>query len=262
MIHRHFSAFAAALLLAACQTPVPPPLLSPPSAEAPPFLRTFAGSGPHPTVLLVPGCEAPLISSRAALYERYAQRLRDQGFAAAIVDYPGAASGDPACRREATPHVVAAAIDRAIATLASAPGFDLKRVHLIGWSQGGAGVLHVIRRETRQPGLVSAIVFYPPCAKPSPWKTGVTLFMLLGEKDTLTPASSCREWADESEGPGPVVINRYAGVGHGFDVGEAADPAYASYLRPDVPLTYDASTAHQAGIDVLNFLRLDLPAAS
>lgn len=256
-------ALATALTAAACQTVTEkPPALAAPQAAAPPFLRTFATAEPHPTVLLVPGCEAPLISGRAAVFERYALHLRDEGFATAIVDYPGAAAGNPKCREQATPHIVADAIDRALAQLAITPGFDGDRIHLIGWSQGAAGVLHVIRREKRRHGLVSAAVFYPRCPKPAPWKSAVTLFMLLGEKDAYAPASSCREWADESEGPGPVVINRYVNVGHGFDVGEAGDETYAAYRHDDVPLAFDASTAHQAGIDLLKFLRLDLPAGS
>lgn len=256
-------ALTAALTVVACQTAAEkPPALAAPLAISPPFLRTFATAETRPTVLLVPGCETPLISGRAAVFERYATRLRDEGFATAIVDYPSASTGSPKCREEATPHVIADAIDRALAQLATMPGFDGKRIHLIGWSQGAAGVLHVIRREKRRHGLVSAAVFYPRCPKPAPWKSEVTLFMLLGEKDVYAPASSCREWADESEGPGPVVINRYVGVGHGFDVGEAADPAYASYRRDDVPLAFDASTDHQATIDLLKFLKLALPAGA
>lgn len=256
-------ALTAALTAAACQSIAgKPPALAAPQAGPPPFLRTYATGEPRPTVLLIPGCEAPLISSRAAVFERYALRLREEGFAAAVVDYPGAATGNPGCREEATPHVVADAIDRALSQLALTPGFDGGRIHLVGWSQGAAGVLHIIRREKRRHGLVSAAVFYPRCPKPAPWKSGVTLFMLLGQNDLYAPASSCREWADESEGPGPVVINRYVGAGHGFDVGEAADDAYTAYRRDDVPMSFDPSNAHQAMIDLLKFLRLDLPAGS
>lgn len=249
------------LMTAACKTAVPPPpLLAPPAAATPPFLRRFAAEGTsRPAVLLVPGCETPLISSRAALFERHADRLRAEGFAAAIVDYPGAAKGEPDCVDIADAGAIAQAIDRAIDELSADRRFDLSRVHLIGWSHGATGVLALLQRPERRKGLVSAAVFYPPCPAAQPWKSAVTLFMLLGEKDTVTPPAPCRAWADKSDGPGPVVINRYVGVGHGFDVGEAADPAYAAYLRPHVPLTFDASTAHQAMKDLLSFLKLDLP---
>jgi dienelactone hydrolase len=53
------------------------------------------------------------------------------------------------------------------------------------------------------------------------------------------------------------VITRYVGVGHGFDVPEAGDAAFASYAT-GTPLTYDASTAWQAWKDMVSFLKLDL----
>jgi dienelactone hydrolase len=255
---------AALVLLAAtaCKTVAPPSALTPPSVAAPPFLRSFAVENERrPTVLIVPGCEAPLISSRAALFERHARRLSDEGFAAAIVSYPGADLGEPGCVSVASAETISRAINRALTELAHDPRFDPSRIHLVGWSQGATGVLAVMQQAKRQPGLVSAAVFYPPCPKPEIWQSAVTLFMLLGEKDVVTPPGGCRIWADKSEGPGPVVINRYVGVGHGFDVGEAADPAFAAFLREDVPMVFDASTAHQAMKDLLSFLRLDLPAA-
>ena len=251
-----------ALGLAACATPSRGPQLAAPATSDPPPLRTYipADGKAHSAVLLVPGCTAPLISARAALYERYATRLRDEGFAAAIVSYPGAGMGDPACERVSDPATIAAIIAAALAQLRVTPGVDPQRLHIVGWSWGGRGVLETVMAPQRVPGLVSAVAFYPPCPTAGRWQSGVTLQLLLGEKDIVTPPDQCRTWADKSEGPGPVVVTRYVGVGHGFDVAEAGDPRFAAW-QTNIRLVFDASTDWQAWQDLLKFLRLNLPGA-
>lgn len=258
------AACAAALLAAACQTPgrTAGPVLAAPLAADPPTLRTAlpAGEGLHPAVLIVPACDAPLASSRAALYTRYAEKLRDEGFAAGILAWPGSGSGDPACNA-VKPAVIASAILAAVKALQLQPGVDPRRLHLVGWGHGGAGVIEIIRADKRLPGLVSAVAVYPDCPAPETWKTEVTLFLALAERDTAAPPAACRAWAEKSEGPGPVAITRYTGVAHGFDVNEAAEPAFAAY-RTGTPLTYDDPTAYQFWLDLLKFLRLKIDAGA
>lgn len=254
-------AAAAALLAAACQTPdVRGPLLAAPLAVDPPILRTAlpSGPGPHPAVLIVPACDAPLASSRAALYTRYAEKLRDEGFAAGIVAWPGSGTGDPACN-DIAPARIASAILAAVKALQSQPGVDPRRLHLVGWGHGGRGVIEIVRADKRLPGLVSAVAVYPDCPTPEPWQSEVTLFLALAERDSTTPPSACRAWAEKSDGPGPIAITVFEEVAHGFDVDEAADPAFAAYMT-GTPLTYDASTAWQFWLDLLKFLRLKLGA--
>jgi dienelactone hydrolase len=256
---RATAVLALAMLAAACATKPPIPLVAAPMADAPPFLRTFVpvGGDKHPVVLLVPGCDAPLISSRAALYERYAIRLRDEGFAVGIVSYEGSELGEPACRITATPGIIENAIQRAASQMQAMPGIDRTRLHLVGWSWGGRGVLQAVKAKVPVSGLISAVAFYPVCPEAELFATRVTLLMLMGEADTTAPWAKCRAWADKSDGPGPVVITRYVGVEHGFDVPEAGDASFASYST-GTPLTFDASTAWQAWKDMVSFLKLDL----
>lgn len=261
MRHRLLAACAAALLAAACQTPGPSgPVLSAPLAADPPLLRTAlpSGEGPHTAILIVPACDAPLISSRAAMYVRYTEKLRAEGFAAGILAWPGSGTGDPACN-DTDPGQIATAIRSAAKQLQAQPGVDPRRLHIAGWGHGGRGVLEVIMAKDRLPGLVSAVVVYPDCPQPEPWQTEVTLFMALAERDTAAPAADCRAWAEKSDGPGPIAITRYEEVGHGFDVNEAADPTFAAYLT-GTPLTYDDATAYQLWIDLLKFIRLKIDA--
>lgn len=257
------AACAAALLAAACQTPgALGPVLSAPLAADPPTLRTALpdGDGPHTAVLLVPACDAPLASSRAALYVRYADALRAEGYATGILGWEGAGAGDPACN-DIAPARIASAILGAVKALQAQPNVDPRRLHLIGWGHGGRGVIEIVKADKRLSGLVSAVVVYPDCPKAEPWKTEVTLFMALAEFDKTNPPADCRAFADKSEGPGPVAITRYTGVAHGFDVNEAADPAFAAYLT-GTPLTYDAPTAYQFWLDLKKFLALKIDAGS
>lgn len=255
------AACAAALVAAACQTPsASGPVLSAPLPADPPGLRTAmpAGDGPFPAVLLVPACDAPLASSRAALYTRYAGELQAEGFAAVIVAWPGSGVGDPACNA-IDPKRVAAAILDAVTAMRAQPQVDPKRLHLVGWGHGGRGVLDIVMADKRLAGLVSAVAITPDCPKPQTWKSEVTLFLALAEHDGANPPAECRKWAERSEGPGPVVITRYTGVFHGFDVNEAADPAFTAWMT-GTPLTYDAPTAYQFRADLLKFLRLKIDA--
>jgi dienelactone hydrolase len=259
---RDLVAAAGALLLAACATPAAGPQLAAPMANDPPPLRSYVPQDgkAHPGVLLVPGCGAPLLSARAALYERTAVKLRDAGFAVAIFAYPGSGMGDPACERVAEPAALAAMIAGALAQLRATPGVDPARLHLVGWSWGARGVLELVTAERRLPGLVSAVAFYPFCPPAKRWASAVTLQLYLAEKDTVSPPEACRAWADVSDGPGPVAITRYVGVGHGFDVAEAGDARFAAY-RTGLTLTFDVSTAWQAWKDLIAFLGLKLPGA-
>ncbi len=263
MSHLRIVSLAAAAFLSACTTaPAQPWQLAAPMRETPPKLRTMIPDDgtKRPAVLLVPGCAAPLISSRAALFTRYASRLNEAGFAAAVLNYPGAEQGEPACEQTAPPALVASAIREGLAELAAHPGVNPARLHVVGWSWGGRGVLDALNDARPIPGLVSAAALYPNCPPPGAWASPLPLLMLVGEKDTIAPADACRAWADGSEGPGPVVIHRYVAVGHGFDADEAGDPAFAAYAT-GAPLNFDASTGYQAWLDLLKFLKLDFAGA-
>lgn len=258
------AACAAALLAAACQTPsASGPRLGAPMDADPPYFREFLPAGeaaPRSAVLIVPACEAPLISSRAQLYVRYAEFLRDEGFAVAILAWPGSGAGEPACNA-LEPSAISVLIAAALYKLQVMRQVDSDRLHLVGWGHGGLAVLDFIASEKRHRGLVSAVAVYPACPAPAPWRSEVTLLLALAELDATNPPAACRAWAEKSEGPGPVAITRYTGVGHGFDVAEAGDPAFDEW-RTGTPLAYDNPTAWQFRADLLKFLRLNIDAGS
>ena len=258
MIFRSFAALVfTALSVAACAAPAARPRLAAPMTAPPPPLRLFgeAEGERRPAVLLVPGCEAPLIGARAAMFPRYAAQLAEAGFVVGVLAYPGAAEAEPACPSDAA---IVAAIAAGAERLRQAPGAAPDRLHIVGWARGGRAVLRLVARPEPLAGLVSAAAIYPPCPPPAPWRSTTTLHLFLGEHDRAAPPEACRVWAEASEGPAPTAITRYVGVGHGFDVEEAGDAAFASYQRDAAPLRFDASTGWQLGLDLTRFLKLDL----
>ncbi len=247
------------LTLAACASGGGVKLEAPMPGDPPVLRVSGAGEGAHPAVLIVPGCEAPLLSSRAAFYTRLAEKLNKDGFTTAILAYPGSGLGSPVCQQVTDPKAMAMMIAGALAQLRADQRVDPRRLHLAGWAWGGRGVLEVIMQPQRSDGLVSAATFYPPCPAPVPWKSEVTSQVFTGERDTVSAHAVCKAWAEKSDGPGPVVITRYVGVGHGFDIDEAGSDTFAAW-QTGTPLTFDRSTAWQAYIDLVAFLRLPISA--
>lgn len=255
------AALALALVAGACAGPRGP-VLAVPAAADPQALTLYLPEAPgaHPGVVLVPACEAPLISTRAALFTRYAEKLKGEGFAVMVLSYPGGGRGDPSCQAEIAPKDLAARIAAALAQLRATPGVNPRRLHVAGWGWGARAVLEVVMAPSHPPGLVSAAAFYPFCPDAAAWRGPVTLQLFLAEHDRSAPPAACRAWADKSDGPGPVVVTRYVGVGHGFDANEVGEPRFAAYAT-GTPLVFDAPTAWQAGLDLVKFLRLKLPDA-
>jgi dienelactone hydrolase len=183
---------AAAALAACARTPAP--------------IARPAGAGPYGAALLVPGCAGP-----GSHTERAARELAQAGFAIAITPAICGTNADAA-----VPAVV-----REAARLAASPGVDRRRLHLIGWSEGGAGVMSALA----QTGARSAAAFYPTCAGVRSWRPTVPFLMILAENDTTAPPAACLDLMARTEGAGNVLAVRYGGVAHGFDnAGHPADP--------------------------------------
>lgn len=182
-----------ALGLAACaQRPVP--------------VATPAGAGPFGAVLLVPGC-----AGAGSHTERAARELMRAGFAVAVMGEvcgPHGEAAVPAIRRETL---------RLLAT----PGVDRTRLHLVGWSEGGAGVMAAVT----EIGVRSAAAFYPACAQVRAWRPAVPFLMILAENDMVAPPAACLDLMERTPDAQNVLAVRYGGVAHGFDnAGHPADP--------------------------------------
>ena len=101
---------------------------------------------------------------------------------------------------------------------------DPKRIHLLGWSNGGSTTLNTLRSDApgREPsaGFRSAVAFYPGCARlaRTPYRPTAPLLILAGGADDWTPARHCEALAREAVAAGaPVQIEVYEGAHHAFD---------------------------------------------
>ncbi|MBL8833860.1 MAG: hypothetical protein JNL71_15835 [Rhodospirillales bacterium] len=202
---------AAGLALGACA-----PQIAAPRA---PIERYFSvidpgGEGPRAAALLVPGCDGngPHVAFAA-------EKLARDGFVVLTFDYPAAYGLDGDC----TPAQTATLDDdivRAAASLRGHNGVDPARVHLVGWAEGGAGIMAALGDPTRAGRIAarSAAAFYPVCATLSAWRIDVPFLMLLADSDGGAPAQACIALTEGSKGADKVLAIRYGGAAPRFDV--------------------------------------------
>jgi dienelactone hydrolase len=112
---------------------------------------------------------------------------------------------------------------------------DVKRIGLLGWSNGGSTVLAATNARHRDVATAQvrpafAIAFYPGCEADEKrgYEPVAPLLILTGGADDWTPAAPCRTLARTSADPKPE-IEVYPGAYHDFD----SDTPVR--LRKDVP---------------------------
>jgi dienelactone hydrolase len=175
------------------------------------------GSGPHPSLVFLPGCSGFTPSHAPKHYERVAEQFRGKGYVVIFADYIGR-RGLTNCmavsHSEAAKDLVAAA-----AWLKSQPFIDPARITAIGWSYGGGAVLRALNEyNTEQLVFSRAIVYFPNCG--DVWKTKVPVLMLLAGEDNVNPNMRCQEAAKKGDIPDAVKIVVYPGAYHAFDMSE------------------------------------------
>jgi dienelactone hydrolase len=232
--------------------------------------RVFApsGSGPFPTIIAIPGCSGVAFSdpnveaSHPSLreddrlfrrhYPRAADRLRREGFAVLLIQVHGAEGLVTACRGEIPSDRIAEYIDDAVAWAAELDFVDQERLHLIGWSMGGGGVLAWLRGTHSQAEVVrSAIVVYPDCSIREPLTTETRLLMLLGGADDIAEPAECEEIIARSGARPSVLVHTYPGARHGYDI-EDAPPVLD--LGGGMTIGYQQAAAEATWVQILTFL--------
>ena len=185
------------------------------------------GTDLRPAAILVPGCDGvgPNVTFAA-------ERLARDGFVVLTLDYPSARRIDMDC----TPAQTAGIADdvvRAAAQIRRQPNVDPTKLHLVGWAEGGAGVMAALDNSALAAGIGarSAAAFYPACAQLTSWRARVPFLMLLAEADTLSPPQVCYDLAERAEGSDKVLAIRYGNVGNRFDVPDAARSFWQQWRR-------------------------------
>jgi dienelactone hydrolase len=184
-------------------------------------------SGPHPAVALVSGCDGFAPPMAPHLYERRAEHLRALGHVVIFVDYLGR-RGLKSCAGSVTHDDAAQDLVAAVSWVGSQPGVDRSRITAMGWSYGARAVLvSLAARGDGAPLFSRVVVHYPDCRALQPWKASISVLMLLGGDDDMTPAKLCQDAVKRLAAPASVKIVVYPGALHGFDVPEL--PARMQY---------------------------------
>ena len=196
------------------------------------------GSGPFPTIIAIPGCSGIAFQNSAeeashpalgegdrlfrSHYPHMAGRLRDEGFAVLLIQVHQAEGVITACRGEITTGRLA---DYIATSLEWADGFDFvdpDRMHVVGWSMGGRGVLAWLDQVgSAQTPARSAVAVYPGCEGPEPLTQRIPLLMLLGGADDIADPSVCEELVANSPANPFITVRTYPNARHGYDIVEA-----------------------------------------
>ena len=216
------------------------------------------GPGPHPAVLALHGCGG-LYAKGGGLSERFreaAERLHAAGTAVLMPDSFGSRGLREVCQtryRERTVNVDQRAQDAraALAWLAAQTQVDVRRIGVLGWSNGATTTLNLLEQrhahpEAGEPPIAGAAVFYPGCGPLRERQAvleNVPLLMQLGALDDWTPAQPCVDYAHQLQVRvgSDVTVHVYEGSYHGFD-GKAP-----VRLRTDVPNGNGGQGVHQGG---------------
>jgi dienelactone hydrolase len=228
MIRRALGAVVLIALAAGCVASLPPadatlqPMLRPHDA-----LYRPDGAGPFPAVVVLHGCLG--VRSKDT---RWAERLRDQGYVALVVDsLTGRGLTTVEQRRGVCTGWTlwggtrAADVRASLAHLRTLPYVDGVRLGVIGFSHGAWAALDLLSTASEDDvrGLRAVVAFYPYCgmASRARWlgfRVDVPTLLLLGEADRVISTEQCVGLVRrEASGGRPVAITVYPDVGHSFD---------------------------------------------
>jgi len=191
---------------------------------------TSTSTSTAPAVALLHGCDGPY-DKRGQLSKRirdYTALFNRAGYHVLVVDSLTARYETELCTQRLGRRRVTQANRRldalgAVAYLAERSDVDVKRIGLVGWSNGASTVLAATNARHRDVATALihpafAVAFYPGCDADVKrgYEPVAQLLMLVGGADDWTPAASCRALVRASAEPKPE-IEVYAGAYHDFD---------------------------------------------
>jgi dienelactone hydrolase len=220
------------------------------------YLRQPGGAGPAPAVVLLHSCRG----NWGRLDERWGKRIASWRYVTLTVDSFGP-RGLKDCGENPPQNLILDAY-RALAFLARHPSVDPARIAVLGFASGGrvalASVEHGFLEQASPNKFHAAIAFYPPCRNFKGRMTVPTL-ILIGERDTVTPAEECRKMVDGRDAWGisrqkdlgaPIKLIVYPDAYHAFDAPNPTTPA----RLPGHHLEFNQSATDRSIVALREFL--------
>jgi dienelactone hydrolase len=182
------------------------------------------GAGPFPAVVLLHDCLGVTGHER-----RWAERLRDWGHVALVLDRFDVPGAETTCRGEASHAALWQAVHAEAAQawlVATRRDVRPDRIAVLGWGQGGSAVLPLVHNsfERRDRPFAAAVALHPDCRQPNPLRNlDAPLLILVGSEDPTSrsraPAARCAQLAAEREGSRdrPLELVVYRDAQSGFD---------------------------------------------
>ncbi len=203
------------------------------------YLARADGSGRHPAVVILHGC-----NGFGTLYPVIADVLKSYGYVALALDSLGQRN---ACTGGGLGSV-AEVFDAyaALGWLSRQNFIDANRVALLGFSMGGIATLDGVEAgpgaiEKAEPRHFRAAIAYYPCTRYRAGVMTVPTLILVGDKDDWTPASYCRDMMARRDGKGaPVKLVVYPGATHAFNFPGPTREYLGHHLAYDPQATADA----------------------
>jgi dienelactone hydrolase len=174
------------------------------------------GSGPFPAVVHLHSCE-PVPSRDDAWVERFTS----WGLAVLRLDSLSPRGKTSTCNSPGDLPSFDRAADAYSAKewLSQRSEIDSNQIVLAGWSHGGAAVLAALGSPPAAFGapkgtkpFVAGIAFYPDCVSPN--EVQAPILILIGEADTYSPVSLCRQMEEHPR----IRLVMYPGAYQGFDI--------------------------------------------
>jgi dienelactone hydrolase len=207
-----------------------------------------------PVIVLMHGCGG---LTREATWTAWVQPWVDffleHGVGTAVIDSFGPRGVDQVCT---TRNVATWAVRRAddaysVRTwLVQQPGIDVRRIAVMGMSNGGRTVLAALRTTLKHPEpFVAGVALYPGCQTDVDSQFYAPLLVLIGNADTVTPVHFCEQMMRAQPAQAPELrLVVYRRGPHTFDM-----------RLPDrtvlgMKLGYDAQAHADARRQVIDFL--------
>ncbi len=211
--------------------------VGPPESGARIELYRPEGPGPFPAVVVLHPCNGIGRSTR-----RWARRLRDWGYLAAVPDSFGPRGTANVCGHGIDVPASARAEDAfaTAAILAARPDVRRDRMAVMGMSHGAGGVLAAAAEGPGSPPFAAAVALYPWCPSRTVRLRTETL-VLVGDADDWTPAPRCIAFAArEAAQAQPLTLKVYPGALHAFDNGAPVSTYFGHRVGGDPDAAADA----------------------